>query len=224
MQLDLPLDGPGLPLEEPGLPLGRCPPFFHPQALSGLVGEAYLPLCPRCLFSLDHSKFHLAQLGLGKIFSHSFQRALQVKGLFSLLSANTFVRNQIQKNFRDIFWEMYPYHKKIKPLAFCIDSLQGLFLPKLVNFLKDDFILFNTTIINRLLHTPHIWIIPGLASVLHLFFKRFFQSLSLNLCLQKMVFLVEVILRWHWNKSWDCPFVQQRMSLWGYTSRVTLPK
>lgn len=117
MQLDLPLDGPGLPLEEPGLPLeesglpleesglplGRCPPFFHSQALSGLVGEAYLPLCPRCLFSLDHSKFHLAQLGLGKIFSHSFQRALQVKGLFSLLSANTFVRNQIQKNFRDIF-------------------------------------------------------------------------------------------------------------------------
>lgn len=62
----------GLPLEEPGLPLGRCPPFFHPQALSGLVGEAYLPLCPRCLFSLDHSKFHLAQLRLGKIFSHSF--------------------------------------------------------------------------------------------------------------------------------------------------------
>lgn len=62
----------GLPLEESGLPLGRCPPFFHPQALSGLVGEAYLPLCPRCLFSLDHSKFHLAQLRLGKIFSHSF--------------------------------------------------------------------------------------------------------------------------------------------------------
>lgn len=105
--------------------------------------------------------------------------------------------------------------QKIKPLAFCIDSLQGLFLPKLVNFFKNDLILFNTSIINRLLHTLHIWIISGLASVLHLLFKRFFQSLSLNLCLQKMVFLVEVILRWHWNKSWDCPFVQQRMFLWG---------
>lgn len=61
---------------QPGLTLGRSPPLFHPQALSGLVGEAYPPLCPRFLFSLDHSKFHLAQLGLGKMFSHSFRRAL----------------------------------------------------------------------------------------------------------------------------------------------------